>query len=834
MAIAALSIATFLAYARVGGFEFLNYDDPDYVTKNPIVQEGLTLAGLRWAFTSFHAANWHPLTWLSHMLDVELFGLDAGGHHRVNLLLHATNAALLFLMLRSLTRSFWPSFVVAALFALHPLRVQSVAWIAERKDLLSSSFFFATCLAYGRYARSPRAASYAIVVALFALGLLAKPMLVTVPFVLLLLDYWPLGRLGSLRSGPSFVARAPAPAHPSLAPTHPGSVPARTAGAPAGYRLVAEKLPLLVLAAASCVVTWSAQHAGRAVGSIEALPLLERIGNAALAYVAYLRLSVWPAELAVFHPHPSLLANGNVLGPGLGAGLVLVLVSFAFVCLRRRLPQVLVGWLWFLGMLVPVIGIVQVGVQAYADRYAYLPLVGLQIALVFGLVELSPRRGPLLASAACGALVVLAIRTRIESEHWRDSRSLFERALEVTETNWIAHNNLGLVLLEGRELERAEQHFRAAIDASPRFTEAHYNLGVALQAQGRPDEARAAFQAALETSPEHGATLARLGQLARTSGDKALANELLERAVEADPGHAPSWAALARALFDQGDLDRAANCAASAVRLDASLADAHLVLGEVALRRGQLDAAGVHLRESLERAETASAHAALGVWRMRRNELEEARAELERALELQPDLQRAHFDLGALLLNLGDREGAQREFQSLLERNPDDVEANNALAALAIDQGRPADALPFLDKALALKPDFVGALHNQAVAHQKLGNWSGAVAAYRRELAFAPVNPESAREYAWILATGPDVDVVDGEDAVKWASYAVQHMGPRALEVLAAAHARAGGFEEAIRLQTEAIARAQSPAQRAQLEERLALFESGQPYTRAR
>jgi hypothetical protein len=409
LALAALLFAVVLAlYARTRTFEFLNYDDDVYVTRNAMVRQGLTLASARWAFTSAAAANWHPLTWLSHMLDVELFGLDPGAHHLTSVALHAVNAALLLLALCASTRALWPSAFCAAFFALHPLRVESVAWIAERKDVLAGTFWMLTWLAYERYARRGGRLRYGLVVVCFGLGLMAKPMLVTLPFVLLLLDVWPLGRWkpGGPRSPrPSL---APTSSLPSLAPTHPG-MSGETRGVARGFHLVREKTPLFLLAAASALVTARVQRAGGAVGPLDAIDLAARIANALESYASYLANTLWPSGLIVFRPHPALSANASPwsLTTAAAAGLIAALSALAFA-VRRRVPGVLVGWLWFLGTLVPVIGLVQVGLQAWADRYSYLPSIGLAIALVWGALPFFGAPGRRRIALAPAALAVLA------------------------------------------------------------------------------------------------------------------------------------------------------------------------------------------------------------------------------------------------------------------------------------------------------------------------------------------------------------------------------------------------------------------------------------------
>jgi len=463
-----LAATTFALYFSVTQFDFVNYDDPKYVTENPQVRSGLTWAGVAWAFTTLHASNWHPLTWLSHMLDVQVSSLNPSGHHLTNLVLHIANSCLLFLLLRRMTRADWSSAFVAALFAWHPLHVESVAWISERKDVLSGLFFMLTLWAYSKYTepaadRSSALASrppprgsrwYLLSLFFFACGLMSKPMLVTLPFVLLLLDWWPLSRL------------------------QPATF----------WRRLREKLPFMTLALASCAVTFWAQRSGGAVAPLDAIPLAYRILNAMAAYQGYLEKMLWPAKLAVLYLHP----HEPPLWQGLVAAIVLVALSLGALRLRRSQPYLLFGWLWYLGMLVPVIGIVQVGEQSMADRYTYLPLIGPFIALAWSAEKLTRRwhhRERLLGFGALGALALLLALTTHQLKPWNDGETLFAHCVQVTTGNYIAHNNLGNALLKKGKFKAAQDHFREALHLNPYYTDGMRNLGVVLTQQGQTDEA---------------------------------------------------------------------------------------------------------------------------------------------------------------------------------------------------------------------------------------------------------------------------------------------------------------------------------------------------------
>jgi tetratricopeptide (TPR) repeat protein len=567
----ALVLVVAALYAQTARHEFVSFDDGSYLTSNPHVAGGLTAANARWAFTDFHSANWHPLTWLSHQLDVELFGLEPGPHHLENAALHALNAVLCFLFLRRATASTWASVLVALLFAVHPQRVESVAWASERKDLLAGLFFFLTLLAYERHARAPSLARYGLVVVCFALGLLSKPMLVTLPLVLLLLDVWPLER--TLFWKPARPAPVPSP---SLAPTHPGE----SRRGRVLYAAFLEKLPLLLLAGGSALVTLVAQRAGGAVQPMEALSLPQRLATAVLGTVVYRRQALWPQGLCFFYPHPALVAGGEFepfcWRVWLAAGLLLALTLAAWRA-RARFPYVLAGWGWFLVMLLPVIGIVQVGSQFCADRYAYLPLLGPTIALVYLGRELL---GPLgLArfgfGLGLGLAALDAVVTFRQIGTWRDSGTLAARALEVTSGNYVAHEHMGLWLQRRGELEAAKEQYLAALASAPRLPSSHQDLGAVYALLGQRAEATAQFEEALRLAPSHFQARMSLGFLHQREGDLEGALPHYEIAAREHPDELEAWRQLAELQFE---LARHAEARESFRRAQA-LAGAGLELG---------------------------------------------------------------------------------------------------------------------------------------------------------------------------------------------------------------------------------------------------------------
>ncbi|HEX8651707.1 MAG TPA: tetratricopeptide repeat protein [Pyrinomonadaceae bacterium] len=500
-----LLVLTLAAYQSVRKYEFVAYDDDRYVTANTRIQEGLSWKNAAWALTSLEVANWHPLTWLSHMTDCQLYALHPSGHHLTNLLLHLFNVLLLYRVLQLMTRAVWPSAVVAALFAVHPLNVESVAWVAERKNLLSTLFWLLTMWAYVAYVRRKGWHRYLLVLGAFVLGLMSKPMLVTLPCVLLLLDYWPLGRF----QGRAVEGRAD---HQSLAETSQPHAQAerRLTGLSRrrALRLLLEKAPLFLLSAASSVITVKAQRMDGAFDA-KVLPLGVRLSNALVSYLSYIYKMVWPTRLAVLYPHPG---DKLPLWHALIASIVLISLTLLVIRARKKYPYLLTGWLWYLGTLVPVIGIVQVGGQSMADRYAYVPLIGLFIIIAWGTADLTRSlrfRIYWLAAASALVLIALMMTTWRQLSHWQNSVTLFEQAIKMTDDNAIAHNNLGAVLVRNGRLDEGLAHLNEAVRIYPNYGTAYDNIAVTLYQQGnimmrdesRWPEAIALYRRALELKP---------------------------------------------------------------------------------------------------------------------------------------------------------------------------------------------------------------------------------------------------------------------------------------------------------------------------------------------
>jgi hypothetical protein len=553
LALFLITVGAFWSVSRCG---FVNFDDPGFVTENRHVQQGLTSAGVAWAFRTTFTGNWHPITWISHMLVCQFFGLDPAAHHLVNLLLHTVNSLLLFHLLLQMTRQLWPSALVAAFFALHPLHVESVAWVAERKDVLSTFFGLLTLSAYWRYVQggAARWIWYGTAVLLLALGLMSKPMLVTWPFVLLLLDYWPLQRMQGFRS-PQNVAATPPPKQPI-----------------SWTRLFLEKLPFFILSLAFCVVTMISQHHQGIVVSVAQVDIWQRIANVMVSYVRYLGKLLWPCQLNVLYLYVDTWGRWVVVG----SGALLALISIAVVREAKRRPYLLFGWLWYLGTLVPVIGLVQVSYQAIADRYVYLPSIGLFVMIVWGLKEVAARssaRTRALSAVAIVALAVCAVLTNVQLSYWKNSEALWRRSLVLDPNNFVAHVGLGTPLMQAGDVAEAVFHFEEALRINPGYSRAHLKLADALVLQGRSRESVDHYYDALRYEPDLPDALNNLAWLRATSSDPQLrdgpeAVRLAERAcVLTDYTRAIYVGTLAAAYAETGQYHEAVATAEKAREL---------------------------------------------------------------------------------------------------------------------------------------------------------------------------------------------------------------------------------------------------------------------------
>ncbi len=672
-----LVLLTVAIYWPLRHYNFVNLDDLVFVAENPHVQGGLTWAGVKWAFQLYRADYWHPLTWLSLMLDASLFGQGARGFHFTNVALHAANSVLLFLWLRLLTGALWRSVVVAALFALHPLRVESVAWVTERKDVLSGCFGLLSLIFYVRYAtrgQRPEAkgelslatgpespcqhpasvmsalasSNYWLSILFLACGLMSKAMLVTWPFVMLLLDYWPLQRLQLFSFRLSVSTLRP---------------------------LVREKIPFLLLSGGSCVLTYLTEGGRRRAAGFEGIPALLRLENAVVAYARYLGKTFWPVRLAVPYTQPdhwSWLAVG-------GSFLVVVGVSLVVLWFGRRRHCLLVGWCWFMGTLIPVIGLTKGWGTFMADRFTYLSSVGVLLLVIWGAYELTRgwRCQVMALSVAVGAAIVLClVLTRQQLGYWQDSEALSRHALAVTEKNFLAHRNLGNALAKKGENDEAIRQYQEALRLKPDYPEAHNNLGNALDDKGQTDEAIRHFQEALRLKPDYPEAHNNLGIALGKEGQTDEAIRQFQEALRLEPECAGAHYNLGAAFGLKGQTEEAIRQFQEAVRLKADDAEAHYNLGNTLLEKGQTDEAVRQYRE---------------------------------VLRLKPDHAAAHNNLGTALYHQGHTDEAIRQYLEALRLKPDYAAAHNNLGTALYRQGRTDEAIRQFQEALRLKPDFAGA-----------------------------------------------------------------------------------------------------------------------------
>jgi protein O-mannosyl-transferase len=807
---------TLVTFWPVRYHEFINFDDPDYVTENDRVKQGLSWPGVEWAFTTGHASNWHPVTWLSHMLDVKLFGLDAGKHHLTNLLFHSANSVLVLLLLWQMTGAVWRSALVAALFALHPLHVESVAWVAERKDVLSTFFGLLTLMAYVRFVRQSQVPGlkakiwYGIALGSFALGLMSKPMLVTWPFVMLLLDFWPLRRVTTV--GWQNQAKNVATTHPTLSTTlsstatEDGPVEAERASR-TWKRLAMEKVPFLALVVGSCVVTFLVQHEGGTVTTGSNLPLGDRLENAVVSYVKYLGKMVWPTDLAIFYPHPETRYPMSEQWPwwliGIAA-LFLVCISMLAVRQLRERPYIGIGWFWYLGTLVPVIGIVQVGTQAMADRYTYIPAIGMFITLVWYLGEIAARApsGKLVMSAATsGILFVCLLITRTQLTYWRDSFSVFHHAVAVTRNNAPAHANLGTEYARRGEVEQARIHFQAALAADPSFADADCNLGLLAQNQGKLAESATYYRNALRINPNHVLAHNNLGTVLWRQGQSDEAELEFNLALLLQPDYVDANVNLGNLLLEQRRPLESESCFLAALRMRPGQVSARVGLGLALKMQGQLAEAVTQLGEAV-RVEPQNLEAALnlGVMLNALGQTNEAAGYLQQVMQVKPGLSEELALSGETLAAQGKTAAAVDPLEAAVCLQPDNWENRKHLALLLAQTGKLDQAAKHYGIVLTEHPD-ADSHYYLAMIRALQGNAAGAVIHFQQAIKFKPDYLTAINELAWLLATHPDAKIRNGKEAVELAEQACKLSGgqeARYWGTLDAAYAEAGRFPEAI------------------------------------
>lgn len=776
----ALALATIGVYCRVGGFDFINFDDPTYLSLNPMVTAGLTFKGISWAFTHCYSSNWHPLTWISLMLDCQLFGVNPGASHWVNVAWHVVNTILLFILLDRLTGALWRSAIVAALFALHPLHVESVAWISERKDVLSTCIALLTLFAYVQYVHELKGQSrrsgtwFMLALVLFALGLMAKPMLVTLPFVMLLLDYWPLQRVENAGW--------------------------RTFFSPQFGWLVREKWACFILVVASCLITLHAQQ--HAVASLKGLPLNVRIMLAAESYCWYLEKIFWPARLGFLYP---LHLGRPALLPFIGSCLLLLIISVAVILMARRRPFVLMGWLWFLGTLVPVIGLVQVGMQSTADRYSYVPSIGLSIGIIWFGYELVDRSRPKLILAGCAigvSLALLSAATVVQTGYWKDNLSLWGRAVRVTKDNDTAIGNLGFALYEKGRYGEAIAAYNRAIQIKPAADLEDF-LADALKASGRTDEALARYEDAVLMEPNNALYQNNLGISLAAAGRRDEALSHYSEAAQLEPSNAQYQNNFATALARSGQLDAAIEHYQMAVRDNPDFAEPYSNLGALYASRHQFEEAARQYSEAVRIEPTnAVIHLNAGIVLAKMGHAAEACSQFSEAVRLNPASGDASYELGHELLFTGQFQAARDELRRTARLKPDNATAHFYLGLASLESR-----------------DFAGALNAFADAERLRPDWA-----------------EPLNAHAWLLSTSPDDKLRDGTLAIRLATRAVEltsHKQPAILNTLAAAYAETGQFTEAVATANQAVQTAQQLGQTnlvTKIQQALDLYHAGRPF----
>jgi tetratricopeptide (TPR) repeat protein len=779
-----LFVATFAIFSRTLAADFINYDDDAYVCRNAHVLSGLTIANARWAFTTFEAGNWHPLTWLSLQMDESMWGQGPHGFHFTNTLLHSVNAAILFLTLATLTGNPWQSAVAAGLFAWHPLRVESVAWVAERKDVLSTLFWLLAMAAYGSYARRPSRWRYLGALAAYTFGLLAKPMVITLPLVLLLLDYWPLGRW-----------------------------PDHTVGdqrGPGWLRLILEKVPFLVLLVGSASITLVAQ--ANTVQTLEQFPLAARLANALLGYGSYLAKTVWPVGLMPFYPHPR---QGVHMAAAAASLVGLIAITFAAWKSRRSKPYFIVGWLWFVGTLVPVIGLIQVGHQALADRYTYIPSIGIFIALTWGTADLAQGRAWApwaLKGLATAALGMCALTTLVQVGYWQDSITLWRHAKLVADKSDMAHFLLGAALerqllstagtLRAQLAAEAAQEFVRAYTLNPRSADAHNNAGIIQRDRGDLNAAISEFRAAVAIDPHNGLAHYNLGQAYTALGQFPEAVSEYQSALSSDP----TWSV------------------------------AHNGLGQALAQLGQVEAARLAFQEALKHdPKNVQAGYNLGLAYGDLGRPEDAISAYRKVLSLEPDYAAALDKLGLIYLQKVKWQEAIDCFQRAATADAVLQSAREHLGRSLLLAGRPEDALPALLSAAQSEPPRACSAYDVAFAYHRLGKSTEADRWREKALALSASWPADARDLAWRYAASSDPGRRNGSLGLFLAREVVElasHPSAAELDALAAALAECGQFDEAVIICRRAIERAAAlnQEQRQQLEARLELYRARQPF----
>ncbi|MCG6877777.1 MAG: tetratricopeptide repeat protein [Deltaproteobacteria bacterium] len=710
-----LLLSTLTVYWQVTGYDFTNYDDELYVTQNQWVQAGVTAKSVARAFRTLDVCNWHPATWFSHMLVCEFFGLNPFWHHLTNLILHIASTLLLFRIFHRMTGEPFKSGFVAALFALHPLNVESVAWIAERKGVLCTFFWMLTLWSYLRYLERFKVGWYCLVVLFFILGGMAKPMIVTLPFALLLLDYWPLGRFKAFRS--------------NAARTEKMGL--------SRYGPVVEKVPLFVIVVMIAAIGFVAQQRGGALTSIDTLPIGTRVSNAIVSYVIYLWKAVYPNGLTVFYPH-RIIPAWQVLT----SALFLSLVSLGVVLLRKRRPYLAVGWFWYLGTFVPVIQLVQVGRHFTADRYAYIPLVGIFVMVVWGVSDTLhslPHRRKVLGFSGMACLFVLGGLTWRQAGYWSDSETLFRHGLQVIPNNYVAHNGLARALEAEGKTDEAIRHFEAALRICPGFTDGRYNFARILAANGKKREAAEQYLSVLKSDPNFVQAHVNLANILADQGELNEAVKHYEKALTLNKDSANAHYNLANAFFRAGRTDDAIAQYRKALDIRPNDPSMHYNLGNAYMRNGNFEQAGYQYSEALRyQPDFVNARVNLGNALARSGDPRKAILQYEKALESQPDHAGAHYNLAGAFSALGKTQKAIAHYKEVLRLQPENASAQFQLGLILSNSGRSSEAEEHFLIALQIKPDFVEARIALADELAVQGKTSEAVDHYNEAMKMNP------------------------------------------------------------------------------------------------
>ena len=756
---AAIVIATLVAYEPIRSNEFVNYDDDTYITENPNVTGGITRTSIVWAFTHPHYHMWHPLTSISHIVDCQFFGLNPLGHHSVSVLIHIANALLLFWIVNRLTGTIWASAFVAGVFALHPIQVESVAWASERKTVLSGLFWLLTMATYIRYARQPRLGRYLLVLLVFGLCIMTKPVVVTLPFALLLLDYWPLERIRGRRTEDPASLRFAVASRRKIAEKERQKASLKW--------LIIEKIPLLAMSAILAVITFIAQQSGGVVQTLEKTQLVYRIANMFLSYIRYIGKTIWPSGLAVFYPSSNSLNTITSI-----CAFIFILISAISIYIGRRKKYIAVGWLWYVGTLVPMIGLIQAGGQAMANRYMYISMLGLLIIIAWAakdFIASRPRMKIVAAILAGGLLSALVILTRIQVSHWQNSMTLYEYGLKVTKNNALIENNYGSTLLiKAGRLNEAEQHFNNAIRILPAFVEARTNLGKVFLMQGKTNEAIVCFNDVL-----------------RQNGDLIQAHYYLAMALNA-----------------QGKYNDAVKHFAKVLEIDPNYSDARDRMGLSLTAANRLNEAITCFNNVLRKnGDSAEVHYNLAIVSGKQKKYDEAIEHLARVLQLNPTYPEAHNKMGLALMAVGKNDEAIKYLNEGLKINKDQETYAN-LGSAYIQVGKYDLAIENLTKAIELKPDNIDVLN----------------------------------KLAWLFAVVDNPTIHNAQKAVEFAQRGCEltsYKDPMLLDTLAVAYAAADRFDEAKATAEKALNIAKETGREnlaVEIQKRIKLYQAGQPY----